>query len=169
MHTRRSLIGLSLASLFAANSARAGTDKFRSYAGPPITQVQVHKARRKLFLISDQSVVKTYRVALGYNPVGPKKWEGDGRTPEGTYLIDWQNPNSAYHLSLRISYPNAQDLAEAAAMGRRPGGEIYIHGYGGRRINRHVDWTAGCIAVKDSEIEEIYAMVRPGTPIFLFA
>lgn len=169
MHTRRSLIGLFLASLFAANSARAQDPKFRSYSGPPITQIQVHKGARRLYLISEKDVVKTYRVALGNNPVGPKQSQGDGRTPEGTYLIDMQNPNSAYHLSLRISYPNAKDLAEATAAGRNPGGSIFIHGYGGRKVSRHSDWTAGCIAVSDAEIEEIYAMVRPGTPIFLFA
>lgn len=171
MHSRRSILGLSLASLLAARGAEAQPTKIRSYNGPPITQLQVFKAERKLYLISGQEVVKTYRIALGGNTEGRKQWEGDGRTPEGAYIIDFRNANSAFHLSLRISYPNEQDVAQAKAMGRKPGGDIFIHGGGGGAILPWFrrDWTAGCIAVKDREIEEIFAMVRVGTPIFLFA
>ncbi|WP_372841812.1 murein L,D-transpeptidase family protein [Phaeovulum sp.] len=171
MISRRALIGLSLASVFAARGAAAEAAKIRPYFGPPVTQLQVFKAKRKLYVISGQEVIKTYRIALGGNTEGPKQWEGDSRTPEGTYEIDFRNPNSAFHLSLRISYPNANDVAAAKAMGRKPGGDIFIHGGGGGAFLPWFqrDWTAGCIAVKDEEIEELYAMVQLGTPIFLFA
>lgn len=171
MHSRRSLLGLSLASLLVARGAGAQVSKFRSYDGPPVTQLQVFKTDRKLYLISGEKVLKTFRIALSGNDKGHKRWEGDGRTPEGTYMIDFRNPNSAFHLSLRISYPNANDIAEAKALGRKPGGDIFIHGGGGTTFLPWLrrDWTAGCIAVKDREIEEIYAMVQLGTPIFIFA
>ena len=145
------------------------SSKLKTYSGPPVTQVVVKKGDRKLYLISGKSVVKTYEIKLGQQPVGDKKYEGDGKTPEGVYFIDRFNPNSRYHLSVGISYPSARDVAEAASMGLRPGGDIFIHGLGpeGRALNRP-DWTAGCIAVKDEEIEEIFAMLRPGVPIFIY-
>lgn len=144
-------------------------NKFRSYDGPPVTQIVVKKSDRKLYLISDKSVLKTYQINLGNQPVGTKRFEGDGKTPEGMFFIDRFNPQSRYHLSVGISYPRAEDVAFAGASGRRPGGDIFIHGLGpeGRAINR-ADWTAGCIAVNDQEIEEIFAMVRPGVPIFIY-
>jgi murein L,D-transpeptidase YafK len=169
MLSRRSLLGLSLMTLATTNRAGAMESKFRHYDGPPITQMQVYKARRRLYLFSEQKVVKSYRVALGRNPVGPKRWEGDGRTPEGTYFIDWRNPKSEYHLSLRISYPNPIDLAESTALGLNPGGDIFIHGRADKHKGLGRDWTVGCIAVRDNEIEEIYAMVPNGTVIFIFA
>ena len=106
-------------------------------------------------------------------PVGHKEYEGDGKTPEGIYYITHRNPNSTYHLSLGISYPNDEDRAHAATLGKQPGGDIMIHGGPPRKANgkpRKVsrpDWTAGCIAVTDDEIERIYAMVKPGTPIVI--
>ena len=145
------------------------SSKLKGYSGPPVTQVVVKKGERKLYLISGKSVVKSYEVDLGRQPVGDKKYEGDGKTPEGLYFIDRLNPNSRYHLSVGISYPSVQDVAEAAALGLRPGGDIFIHGLGpeGRALNK-ADWTAGCIAVTDEEIEEIFAMLRPGVPIFIY-
>jgi murein L,D-transpeptidase YafK len=114
--------------------------------------------------------VRTYRIALGGHPEGHKRQEGDSRTPEGIYVIDARNPESRFHLSLRISYPNAEDRRRAASRGVSPGGDIFIHGlpngdgdasraYAGR------DWTDGCIAVTNAEIREIWAMVKEGTPI----
>ena len=103
--------------------------------------------------------------------MGRKRFEGDGRMPEGSYVIDRRNPDSMFHLSIGISYPNAADTAYAAAQGQDPGGDIFVHG-GPRRGIDPVgvrDWTAGCIAVTDREIEEIYAMVRDGTPIAIHA
>lgn len=172
MHRRSALFGLSSLALLAA-CGRGGPgsgpqSKFRSYAGPPITQVQVYKGKRRMHLFSGTEVVKTYKIALGGNPVGKKQFEGDYRTPEGFYFIDRRNPNSAYHLSLGISYPNAEDRAFAEAQGRKPGGDIFIHGRAGKNKGRGKDWTAGCIAVKDEEIEELYAMIANGTPIWIF-
>lgn len=111
-------------------------------------------------------LLRSYGVDLGFSPRGDKGREGDGRTPEGTYFIDRRNPNSAYHLSLGISYPDVNDMAEARAQGLNPGGDIFIHGGPTSFRDRFKrDWTAGCISVTDREIEEIWAMVPLGTPI----
>jgi murein L,D-transpeptidase YafK len=110
------------------------------------------------------TIVHTYDIALGFQPLGHKQFEGDGKTPEGTYLIDRRNPNSAYHLSVGVSYPNANDRINALANGRLPGGDIFIHG-DSKGPKPGWDWTAGCIAVTDAEIEDIYAMIRDGTVI----
>lgn len=145
--------------------------KFKSYDGPPVTQVLVKKGQRKMYLISGQTVLKSYDIGLGFQPVGSKQYEGDGRTPEGVYYIDRHNPNSRYHLSLGISYPSPEDRARAEGVGLRPGGDIMIHGLGpeGRSlIKQRKDWTAGCIAVKDEEIEDIFAMLRPGVPVLIY-
>lgn len=143
--------------------------KFRSYDGPEVTSVVVQKAARRIYLLNGSSVLRAYDMDLGFAPVGDKKVEGDGKTPEGQYIVDRRNPNSLYHLSIGINYPSPDDIAEASAMGQEPGGDIFIHGRGrGYRESRGGrDWTAGCISVSDDEIEEIYAMVRDGTPIFL--
>ena len=139
--------------------------KFQTYQGPDVTYVVVNKTSRKMYLFHGQQVLRSYSVDLGFAPAGPKQFEGDGKTPEGNYVIDRRNPDSSYHLSLGISYPNAQDRAFATAHGRSPGGDIFIHGKANRWGKGRGDWTAGCIAVKNREIEEVYAMVRNGTPI----
>ena len=144
----------------------ACSSKFRSNYGPTVTQVQVHKADRKMYLLHNDKVLKVYDVGLGGQPVGPKEIEGDGKTPEGVYYITHRNPKSIYHLSLGISYPNDKDRATAAALGQPTGGDIFIHGGPLKRTTTQ-DWTAGCIAVSDRQIEEIYSMIKPGTPIFL--
>jgi murein L,D-transpeptidase YafK len=142
--------------------------KFRTYDGPEVTRIEVHKADRRMYLLHGSEVLKSYRVALGFSPRGHKAREGDGRTPEGAYRIDRRNPNSNFHLSIGISYPNARDIEVARAAGVSPGGDIFIHGRAGKHRNRNVrDWTDGCIAVTDREMEEIYAMVRDGTPIVI--
>jgi len=144
----------------------ACSTKFRTYNGPVVTQVQVHKADRKLYLLHNEKVLKVYDVGLGGQPVGHKETEGDGKTPEGLYYISHKNPRSTYHLSLGISYPNDNDRATAAALGKPTGGDIYIHGGPLKRMTKQ-DWTAGCIAISDRQIEEVYSMIQPGTPIFL--
>lgn len=141
--------------------------KPRVYDGPAVTALEVHKGERKLYLLSGNTVLKTYTIHLGGSPIGPKRFEGDGKTPEGAYLISHRNPKSAYHLSLGISYPNNADRAYAASFGKEPGGDIFIHGQS-KVGSTAGDWTAGCIAVTDREIEEIYAMVNPGTLIRIF-
>lgn len=143
-----------------------GDSKFKTYNGPEVTQVQVHKADRKMYLLHNDKVLKSYKVALGFAPEGHKQFEGDGKTPEGAYTITHRNPNSEFHLSLGISYPNDQDRAFAAAQGKPPGGDIFIHGGPNKKVTRR-DWTAGCVAVTDRQMETIYAMVKPGTPILI--
>lgn len=144
--------------------------KIRTYEGPEVTRLQMFKGDRNLFLFDNTSVLKAYRIDLGFAPEGPKRFEGDGKTPEGAYTVDRRNPDSLFHLSIGISYPNEADIAFAAAQGREPGGDIFIHGGPRPGIDAiKPDWTAGCIAVSDREIEDIYAMVRDGTPIDIFA
>jgi murein L,D-transpeptidase YafK len=140
--------------------------KFKRYNGPEVTQIQVHKADRKLYLFHNDRVLKSYDIGLGFDPVGHKQFEGDGKTPEGAYHISYKNPDSDYHLSLKISYPNAADIAFAEEAGKSPGGDIVIHGAPTKRTNKR-DWTWGCVAVTNREMEVIYSMVKPGTPIFI--
>lgn len=152
--------------LLLAFGLSACSSKFRTYNGPKVTSVQVHKTDRKMYLLHNERVLKSYDIALGFAPDGHKQFEGDGKTPEGAYFITHKNPNSNFHLSLGISYPNEADIAFAEAEGKLPGGEIFIHGGPKKPISRR-DWTAGCLAVTDKQMEIIYSMVEPGTPIFL--
>ncbi|WP_085892393.1 L,D-transpeptidase family protein [Roseovarius litorisediminis] len=137
--------------------------KFKTYNGPEVTRVIVDKSEREMFLLHHEKVLKSYNVDLGFAPNGHKEFEGDGKTPEGSYLIDRRNPNSDFHLSIGISYPNERDIAKARAVGRDPGGDIFIHGRPNKRSGIGPDWTAGCISVKNREMEDIYAMVKDGT------
>jgi murein L,D-transpeptidase YafK len=135
-------------------------------------RVLLEKSARRLTLLRNGKVLKTYRVALGRAPNGPKEYEGDQRTPEGTYSIDFHKSDSDYHLALHISYPEQHDIDRAGTDGRSAGCDIMIHGLpNGRgwigRFHRRTDWTAGCVAVADFEIEEIYRAVPDGTPIEL--
>jgi murein L,D-transpeptidase YafK len=141
--------------------------KFLRYDGPEVTSIQVHKSARKMYLLHYGQVLESYDVALGFAPVGHKQFEGDGRTPEGTYFIERRNPKSDYHLSLKISYPNDADRAFALLADKPPGGDIFIHGHSYFRGKNKGDWTAGCIAVRDREVEVIYSMVKPGTVIHI--
>ncbi len=143
----------------------AGCSKFKTYNGPEVTRVLIDKGERRMHLLHNEQVLKSYSVGLGFAPAGHKAVEGDGRTPEGEYRIDRRNPNSEFHLSIGISYPNQQDRERAHAVGKSPGGDIFIHGRPWKNRKGGRDWTAGCIAVTNREIEEIYAMVRDGTPI----
>ncbi len=139
---------------------------------PPIDNILVKKAERKLFLRHGNDIVRSYHIALGGRPEGHKTREGDNKTPEGRYKISGRNPGSLYHRSLRISYPDANDRAQAKALGVSPGGDIMIHGYPNRSsdflfyfVHKFSDWTQGCIAVTNDEIEEIWRLVPDGTPI----
>jgi len=133
-------------------------------------KIIVLKSARSMTLLSGGKALKTYKVALGSVPVGPKQVEGDHKTPEGDYVIDAKNANSQFHLSLHISYPSAADQQRARSLGARPGGAIMIHGlakpfaYLGPP-HRQTDWTDGCIAVTNAEIEEIWKLVRVGTRV----
>lgn len=158
-------LALALLAGLAACGDSMRDSKFRSYHGPEVTQLLVKKADRRMYLLHGTTALKVYDIALGQEPIGHKEQEGDSRTPEGLYRIDRRNPQSQFHLSLGISYPNAADAARASSKGQLPGGDIFIHGQAGKA--RLGDWTEGCIAVTDDEIEEIYAMVRTGTPILI--
>ncbi len=136
----------------------------------PVDRILIEKKDRRLMLVSKGEVLKTYKIALGGNPDGPKERQGDNKTPEGTYVIDARNKDSRYHLSLHISYPNERDKKRARELGVAPGGNIMIHGLknGFSRVgvaHSEVDWTKGCIAVTDEEIEEIAKVVPNGTVV----
>lgn len=141
-------------------------------AGPATTadRIVVNKARREMLLYRGAKAIRTYRVALGRTPEGAKLREGDGKTPEGDYIVSGRNPKSKFHLSLRISYPSRADRERAEKAGVTPGGDIMIHGLpkgqeGLGSSHRENDWTEGCIAVTNEEIEEIWRIVKDGTPI----
>ena len=133
-------------------------------------RVLVEKAARRLTLLRGGRPLKSYRVALGRAPVGPKEQEGDQRTPEGIYLIDFHKADSDFHRALHLSYPKQRDIDDAAARGVSPGCDIMIHGIRNGlgwmgALHRRTDWTVGCIAVTDFEIEEIWRAVPDGTPV----
>lgn len=162
MRRRQLLIGT--AALMSVGGC-ASAAKFRRYGGPEVTFVVVNKAERRMYLFHEDALLKAYDINLGFAPEGHKRFEGDGKTPEGLYRIDRRNPNSQYHLSLGISYPNVKDFAAAKAEGKSPGGDIFIHGQKSPFRKDRPDWTWGCIAVANDEIEEIYAMVQDETLI----
>jgi tetratricopeptide (TPR) repeat protein len=133
-----------------------------------VDRIRIEKNARRLMLISQGEVLKSYNIALGGNPIGPKERQGDNKTPEGTYVIDGRNRYSRFHLSLHISYPNERDKNRAKELGVSPGGDIMIHGIKNGfswvgDAHAEVDWTKGCIAVTDEEIEEISKLAPNGT------
>jgi murein L,D-transpeptidase YafK len=137
---------------------------------PLADRVVVRKSDRKLQLMRNGVALRTFKVALGLRPDGHKQFEGDFRTPEGSYRLTRRNPNSEYFLSIQVDYPNAQDVARARKQGLRPGGAIMIHGQPNvprktRDYYSNVDWTEGCIAVSNSDMVEIWLMTPPDTPI----
>ena len=169
MHRR--IFGAGLLATLGVAGCSSGPHVAR-YNGPPVTAIVVNKGARKMYLLNETDILREYQVGLGFAPEGHKQIEGDGRTPEGLYIINRRNPASQFHLSLGISYPNTADRANASAMGKKPGGDIFIHGQPNnhdarRRAERIQDWTAGCIAVSNEEIEEIWSMVQDGTVIAL--
>jgi murein L,D-transpeptidase YafK len=141
-----------------------------AWAAPAVELVRVLKSERKLQLISGGKIRNEFNVALGSNPKGPKQQEGDGRTPEGKYTLNYKKKNSGYFRAIHISYPNRADRKSAKARGVKPGGDIMIHGQ--KRmlgwmspISQQFDWTKGCIALSDEDMEVVWKMVREGTKI----
>jgi murein L,D-transpeptidase YafK len=135
-----------------------------------VDRVVVLKRARTLQLLGQGQVIRTYKVALGGSPVGPKSRQGDHKTPEGVYVLNFRNAHSQYYKSIHISYPNEHDRAEARKIGVSAGGDVFVHGLpnGYRAIgaaHRLKDWTDGCVAVTDEEMDEIWASVSDGTPI----
>lgn len=157
---------LALLSLFAVPAAASADHEPLEIAD----RIVVEKAARRLHLLKAGEILKSFRIALGPAAAGHKEEEGDLRTPEGVYRLDRRNPNSDYFLSIRISYPNAEDRRRAARRGTDPGGQIMIHGQPNEPkysadFYRSQDWTNGCIAVSNSAMVDIWLMTRDGTPI----
>ena len=137
---------------------------------PTADEVVVVKSTRKMFLLSQGKIFQEYKISLGDRPIGHKGTEGDKKTPEGKYIIDYRNPDSRFHLSLHINYPSETDMQSAKNKGVNPGGQIFIHGLpNGMEYNPNEfmgrDWTDGCIAVSNKEIKELWTLVKDGTPI----
>jgi murein L,D-transpeptidase YafK len=137
---------------------------------PTPDKVLVLKNQRLLILMKGSQKLKEYRIALGGDPVGPKVREGDHKTPEGLYVLDRRNPSSKFYKSIHISYPEAKDRIQAAKLGVAPGGDVMVHGLPNGfgwigSLHRSRDWTDGCIAVTDLEMDEIWHAVPDGTPI----
>jgi len=133
-----------------------------------IDRIVIEKSARRMMLYQDGKIVRTYVMALGFSPEGDKSRQGDGRTPEGVFRVNRLNGRSAYHLSLGLNYPQPVDVARAAAMGHDPGGDIMIHGQPNAFPDAAVitgDWTAGCIAVSNAEMREIFARTPLGTEV----
>jgi murein L,D-transpeptidase YafK len=177
MKLRFQILGLLLWTLatvlaVAAFSIPAGAPPQSPEAVQVVDRIVVVKSTRTMALESNGHVLKTYKVALGRHPVGAKEREGDHRTPEGEYVVDVKNAHSRFYLALHLSYPNAADRARAQKFGANPGGDVEIHGLGrafgwiGTR-HRWLDWTDGCVAVTNQEIEEIFRMVPVGTRVEL--
>jgi murein L,D-transpeptidase YafK len=165
---------------FLAVIALAGVVIWGRYYAPPapppppapaaeqIDRILIEKAARRLTVFRGETAIRSYGIRLGFSPEGDKEREGDGRTPEGSFRIDQRNGASAYHLSLGINYPRPEDRARAAAAGVSPGGDIFIHGQPnglGRVVTLPWDWTAGCIAVSDAAIEELWHIAPVGTAV----
>lgn len=144
----------------------------------PITEVKVYKTDRVVKLMHRSQIIQTYPMRLGFDPIGHKVKEGDGKTPEGQYILDWRNPKSAFYKSLHVSYPNAEDKAKAKQLGVSPGGDIMIHGSATTSQIEKLpslmtylprnDWTWGCIAVRNVDMDEIWKLVDDGTLISIF-
>ncbi len=137
---------------------------------PQADKIVIVKSQRTMTLMKGNKVLKTYKVSLGTAPVGPKQIQGDHKTPEGNYVISGKNPGSRFHLSLHISYPSPADRARARKLGASPGGDIMIHGLGREfaslgSLQWKTDWTDGCVAVTNEEIDEIWQLVPVGTSV----
>lgn len=168
--TRKKIIGFIAVAALIAASVYYFSPEPQLPAGTKINKLVVLKSERKLLAYADGKLMKTYTIALGRTPVGDKEYEGDKRTPEGSYTINDKNPNSAYHKNLGVSYPNAENIRHAKSLGKSPGGNIKIHGLRNgtgsiSKFHRLFDWTLGCMAVTDNEMDELYDAVPIGTPI----
>lgn len=166
-------LALALAGIIGLNGCTTAPPPSTTKITGPIDKVVVKKSQRQLELVSGGRVVRQYRVALGGAPVGHKYREGDQRTPEGSYRLNWRNPNSNFYKSIHISYPSAKDRAASRQLGySNPGGMIMVHGLPNyiqsesmRQQYANRDWTQGCIAVQNHEMDEIWSLVKDGTPI----
>ncbi len=165
---------LALSACGTSDPMLSGMPDARQYqqAERAVDKVIVDKSKAKMFLLKNNKPIRKYKIALGGNPVGHKMQEGDMRTPEGLYNLEYKNAQSRFHKSIKISYPNAYDIARAQLMGVDPGGDIVIHGLPNGMTDADVDarmlsenWTEGCIAVSNAEMDEIWRLVDLDTPI----
>ena len=161
---------LTLGAVFAMQCGGVSADTTTQNVLPIADRLVVDKSDRRLTLFRNGEILKSFDVSLGLNPEGAKRQEGDFRTPEGDYLLEAKNPNSDFFLSIKISYPNNQDRAQARRRGVHPGGQIMIHGQPNEPkypLNRYKgrDWTDGCIAVSNSDMVDIWLMTKANTPI----
>ncbi len=175
MRYGRRSVGVVVAALVLAGGLAVPAAASRGDGAPTAKadRVVVFKSERKLVLMRGEDVIKVYEVALGRYAKGHKVADGDQRTPEGSYTLDYRLPRSAFHKAIHISYPNDEDAARAAALGVNPGGRIMIHGLPNKvpasAVNHpKLDWTQGCIAVTNREMDEIWAAVDDGTPIEIY-
>ena len=169
IHARPLLAAHLVLALFLLGACMAQAAPQARQAGA-VDLVRVYKAERKLQLVSGGQVVREFKIALGGDPKGPKRQEGDGKTPEGAYTLDYKNAATGYHRAIHISYPNSADRAAARARGVQPGGAIMIHGqkngYGWLSFaSQHMDWTKGCIALSDADMDLVWSLVPAGTRI----
>ncbi|MBP7850514.1 MAG: L,D-transpeptidase family protein [Lentimicrobiaceae bacterium] len=139
-------------------------------AGSQIDNIIIYKSKRQLLVYSNEQLLKTYRISLGRQPIGGKEFEGDKKTPEGNYYINAKNPYSGYHKNLGISYPDKEDIEYAKRYGKQAGGDVKIHGLRNKtgfigKFHRWYDWTLGCIAVTNEEMDELYRAVNIRTRI----
>ena len=160
-----------IATAFAPASADSPDTRLAFVTRPRVDSIWIYKGERILTLVHRGEIVSRYPIALGRDPVGPKNREGDRRTPEGRYTIDWRNPDSRFYKALHISYPNNTDLRLAARVGINPGGMVMIHGMPSAPelawLDTRGDWTDGCIAVSNAAMDEIWAAVADGTPVII--
>ena len=170
MLRRSFLIGAGLSVSGCVGGLPSGERRTVEVGPGSVTRMHVLKGERLLRLESGGKTLREYQIGLGFAPTGHKRHQGDGRTPEGLYRIDRRNPQSAYHLALGVSYPSREDRARAWARGRSPGGDIFLHGSpNGMDPEPSGDWTRGCIAVRNAEIEEIWRLVPTGCQILIEA
>jgi murein L,D-transpeptidase YafK len=166
---KNKIIRLSGVLLMAGMSVVAAS-RLAAQTATKVDRIVVEKSKRTLTLMAGTKILKTYKVALGGQPVGPKDRQGDHKTPEGIYSVDAKNPNSQFCKALHISYPNQADRANARKLGVSPGGDVEIHGLGSKwgwigAKHRLTDWTDGCIALTNEEIDEIYPLIKVGTTV----
>ncbi|HOZ52730.1 MAG TPA: L,D-transpeptidase family protein [Chitinophagaceae bacterium] len=169
------IVALFISSLsFAQHHRRLGYFETYLEVNEPIDSIVVFKAKREMYTYHLGKKVKKYMISLGMEPEGKKQFEGDLRTPEGLYYIDKRDTISSYHTNLNISYPNFQDSTYAAMQGRKAGGDIKIHGFPNNHTKiqekefLNTDWTIGCIAISDFEVDELYKWVIEYCPILIF-
>ena len=154
--------------LLVAGMSAGGASRLAAQAARKVDRIVIEKKKRTLTLMDGAKILKTYKVALGGQPIGAKDRLGDHKTPEGIYSVDAKNPNSQFYKALHISYPNQADRVNARKLGVNPGGDVEIHGLGAKwgwigAKHRLTDWTDGCIALTNEEIDEIYPLVKVGT------